>query len=168
MRCPGCQRDNPDGVRFCGECGARLDAPCPACRAANPAGNKFCHQCGGPLGGTPSADERAPRPVSAAPHLAEKVLASRSAIEGERKQVTVLFADVKSSMELLADRDPEDARKLLNPYRGDSERAVPWLERALAVCHASDVQVWLSWIAGALGLAYALVGRGAEAPPLRP
>ena len=48
-------------------------------------------------------------------HLAEKILTSKSAIEGERKQVTVLFADLKGSMELLADRDPEEARKLLDP-----------------------------------------------------
>jgi hypothetical protein len=49
------------------------------------------------------------------PHLAEKILTSRSALEGERKQVTVLFADLKGSMELLVDRDPEEARQLLDP-----------------------------------------------------
>jgi len=48
-------------------------------------------------------------------HLAERILTSKSALEGERKQVTVLFADLKGSMELLADRDPEDARKILDP-----------------------------------------------------
>ena len=48
-------------------------------------------------------------------YLAEKILTSKSALEGERKQVTVLFADMKGSMELLADRDPEEARKLLDP-----------------------------------------------------
>src|SRR5439155_294841 len=59
------------------------------------------------------------------PYLAEKILASRSALEGERKQVTVLFADLKGSMELLADRDPEEARKLLDPV----------LERMMAAVH---------------------------------
>ena len=49
------------------------------------------------------------------PYLAEKILTSNSALEGERKQVTVLFADLKGSMELLADRDPEEARRLLDP-----------------------------------------------------
>src|SRR5207247_958388 len=48
-------------------------------------------------------------------HLAEKILTSKAAVEGERKQVTVLFADLKGSMELLAERDPEEARKLLDP-----------------------------------------------------
>ena len=57
-----------------------------------------------------------PAPESYTPrHLAEKILTSRAALEGERKQVTVLFADLKGSMELLADRDPEEARKLLDP-----------------------------------------------------
>src|SRR5207247_3087817 len=48
-------------------------------------------------------------------HLAERILTSRAALEGERKQVTILFADLKGSMELLADRDPEEARKILDP-----------------------------------------------------
>jgi class 3 adenylate cyclase len=59
------------------------------------------------------------------PYLAEKILTSRSALEGERKQVTVLFADLKGSMELLADRDPEEARQLLDPV----------LERMIAAVH---------------------------------
>ena len=76
----------------------------------------------------------APRPLTPArpvplaytpPHLAEKILTSRSALEGERKQVTVLFADLKGSMELLADRDPEEARQLLDPV----------LERMMAAVH---------------------------------
>src|SRR5262249_40199609 len=58
----------------------------------------------------------APAPLTyTPPYLAEKILTSRSALEGERKQVTVLFADLKGSMELLADRDPEEARQLLDP-----------------------------------------------------
>ncbi len=115
MKCPGCEQENPAGVKFCGQCGARLEWLCPACRASNPPENKFCHGCGAPLTG----DARAatfPAPHSYTPkHLAEKILTSKSALEGERKQVTVLFADLKGSMELLADRDPEEARKLLDP-----------------------------------------------------
>src|SRR4030095_8227902 len=67
--------------------------------------------------GTPPAAPRAPQAPLAytPPYLAEKILTSRSALEGERKQVTVLFADLKGSMELLADRDPEEARQLLDP-----------------------------------------------------
>src|SRR6266849_3553138 len=88
MRCPRCQHDNPPGNKFCGQCAASLLAVT----------DKF-----------PSPQSYTPR------HLAEKILTSRSALEGERKQVTVLFADLKGSMELLADRDPEEARKLLDP-----------------------------------------------------
>jgi class 3 adenylate cyclase/predicted ATPase len=102
-------------VKFCGECGGRLESLCPSCQASNPPTNKFCHNCGAPLAQTKAA-AKFNSPDSYTPkHLAEKILTSKSALEGERKQVTVLFADMKGSMELLADRDPEDARKLLDP-----------------------------------------------------
>src|SRR6266446_4964604 len=86
MKCPICQQDNPDGARFCNGCGTRL------------------------IAATPSAAPQAYTPA----HLAEKILTSRAAMVGERKQVTVLFADLKGSMEFLADRDPEEARHLLD------------------------------------------------------
>src|SRR5205814_4284549 len=77
----------------------------------------FCNCCGASLGVTPTpVRPRFASPESYTPrHLAEKILTSRAALEGERKHVTVLFADLKGSMELLADRDPEDARKILDP-----------------------------------------------------
>jgi class 3 adenylate cyclase/tetratricopeptide (TPR) repeat protein len=113
MRCPRCQHDNPPGTKFCGECAAPLGLVCAACGAANPPDNKFCGQCAAPL---LAVTDKFPSPQSYTPrHLAEKILTSKSALEGERKQVTVLFADLKGSMELLADRDPEEARKLLDP-----------------------------------------------------
>jgi len=115
MKCPRCQHENPAGMKFCGECGARLASSCSACGASNPPANKFCGECGTPLAPAVVAP-KFPSPQSYTPaHLAEKILTSRSALEGERKQVTVLFADLKGSMELLADRDPEEARKLLDP-----------------------------------------------------
>ena len=113
MRCSRCQQDNPPGMKFCGECAAPLASVCAACGAANPAENKFCGQCAAPLRATA---DKLPSPRSYTPkHLAERILTSKSALEGERKQVTVLFADLRGSMELLADRDPEEARKLLDP-----------------------------------------------------
>ena len=118
MRCPHCQTDNRPGARFCHQCGARLEAACPQCRAPLQPGSKFCDSCGARVdaGAEPPAPPRFRAPESYTPrHLAEKILTSRSAIEGERKQVTVLFADLKGSMELLAERDPEDARALLDP-----------------------------------------------------
>jgi class 3 adenylate cyclase/tetratricopeptide (TPR) repeat protein len=116
MQCPQCQHENPGG-KFCGECGARLELRCPACGEPNPPGNKFCQECGERFAAAPtSADPVAPSPVAYTPHhLAERIISSRGALEGERKQVTVLFADLKGSMELLADRDPEEARRILDP-----------------------------------------------------
>ena len=114
MQCPRCQHENSTGMKFCGECAAPLGSTCPSCGAGNPPENKFCGQCAAPLRTIPTA-KLAPPERYTPKHLAEKILTSRTALEGERKQVTVLFADLKGSMELLADRDPEDARKLLDP-----------------------------------------------------
>src|SRR5712691_7321084 len=119
MQCSRCQAENRDGARFCRECGATFGAVCSSCGAKVEAGSKFCDGCGAPLAATPVPDPRPLRfasPESYTPkHLAEKILTSKAALEGERKQVTVLFADLKGSTELLADRDPEEARKLLDP-----------------------------------------------------
>ena len=115
MRCAQCQADNREGRRFCAECGASLSLTCPSCGFSNAPREKFCGGCGQPLA-LQQVAEKFVSPESYTPrHLAEKILTSKSALEGERKQVTVLFADMKGSMELLADRDPEEARKLLDP-----------------------------------------------------
>jgi class 3 adenylate cyclase len=115
MKCPACQTENSTGQRFCGQCGARLAVACAACGAANDSGHKFCGQCGAPLAAV-VATPKFGSPESYTPrHLAEKIVTSKAALEGERNQVTVLFADLKGSMELLAERDPEEARKLLDP-----------------------------------------------------
>src|SRR5579859_7757162 len=115
MKCSRCQHENPSGLKFCGECGARLTAVCASCGATNAADQKFCGECGSKLS-PETAQAKPASPDSYTPkHLAEKILTSKAALEGERKQVTVLFADLKGSMELLADRDPEDARKILDP-----------------------------------------------------
>jgi class 3 adenylate cyclase len=113
MTCPRCQHENPPPAKFCLECGSRLAPTCGQCDTTLPAGAKFCLECGKPVDSSPGPS---PAPQVYTPkHLAEKILTSRNALEGERKQVTVLFADLKGSMELLADRDPEEARKLLDP-----------------------------------------------------
>src|SRR5215208_6613066 len=88
---------------------------CSRCQHDNPASAKFCLECGQPAG-APATTLAPPVPETYTPkHLAERILTSRAALEGERKQVTVLFADLKGSMELLADRDPEEARAILDP-----------------------------------------------------
>ena len=118
MRCPRCQHENEAGAKFCEECRAPLARACAKCARPLSPTAKFCPECAHPTG-LSAAPPPAPRfdsPESYTPkHLAEKILTSKSALEGERKQVTVLFADLKGSMELLADRDPEEARKILDP-----------------------------------------------------
>ena len=117
--------------RFCAACGESFASKCPACGSEPPPGAAFCDHCGTPLTGTTTAAAPPPlhldprRPGYTPTHLAEKILTSKTALEGERKQVTVLFADLKGSMELLADRDPEEARQLLDPV----------LERMMAAVH---------------------------------
>jgi class 3 adenylate cyclase len=115
MRCPLCQQENPAQARFCMKCGAVLTLVCAKCNTELPTGAAFCFACGQPVAAAPGG-QRFTSPEAYTPrHLAEKILTSKTALEGERKQVTVLFADLKGSMELLADRDPEEARKLLDP-----------------------------------------------------
>src|SRR5947207_7330546 len=106
MDCPSCGHSNPKGARFCGACATLLSGAvaCPGCGASNPAEQRFCNACGQALSSEPSPpaiapDVSPPAAGSNAPsHLAEKIRGSRSALEGERKQVTVLFADVTGSM----------------------------------------------------------------------
>ena len=119
MTCPQCAFANPPAMAFCGRCGTTLASLCPSCGFANPEGFAFCGKCGARVTGAPVPPEgpaafASPRSYTPK-HLAERILTSKAALEGERKQVTVLFADLKGSMELLADRDPEEARKLLDP-----------------------------------------------------
>ena len=115
MKCPKCQHENSAKAKFCEECAAPLARACDNCGSQVSLTAEFCPQCGHPL--SPVRDDpRFASPKSYTPqHLADKILTSRAAFEGERKQVTVLFADIKGSMELLADRDPEDAQKLFDP-----------------------------------------------------
>jgi class 3 adenylate cyclase len=116
VNCPRCQHENPPQAKFCLECGVRFAVACAQCHTPLPAGAKFCLECGKPTSGNGAEPPRFASPQSYTPtHLAEKILTSKSALEGERKHVTVLFADMKGSMELLADRDPEQARQILDP-----------------------------------------------------
>ena len=120
MLCPRCQSENPPNAAFCDQCGARLEKACPNCGEPNRHGAKFCKNCGQainesattsttPIIGVAAPDTYVPK------HLAEKILASRHKLEGERKQVTVLFADIKGSTKLLEALDPEEAQKIIDP-----------------------------------------------------
>ncbi len=131
MKCPRCQQENRPGAKFCEECAAPLARACINCGAELSATAKFCSECAHPAGpATPPAPQRFGAPETYTPkHLAERIINSKAALEGERKQVTVLFADLKGSMELLADRDPEEARKILDPVVERMMEAVHRYER---------------------------------------
>ena len=105
MRCPACDHDNRNAARFCEECAAPLERRCASCGSALRPTAKFCDECGHPV--AERSSPRSPRAYTPK-HLADKILQSKSALEGERKQVTVLFADVKGSMELAEQLDAEE------------------------------------------------------------
>jgi len=116
MRCPACSSEIRAGARFCGECARPLGdlVRCGKCGAQNPSAQKFCDACAEPLASRGPGD-REPRSYTPA-HLAEKILTSRSALEGERKHVTVLFADVRGSMDLAESVDPEEWHGILDRF----------------------------------------------------
>ena len=119
MKCPACQLESPEDARFCMHCAAPLPARCAGCKAELPLGARFCPQCARPAGANPLPPAAAPSRTPAAytpKHLADKILQSKSALEGERKQVTVLFADVQGSMELAAQLGPELWHQVLDRF----------------------------------------------------
>src|SRR5215831_18841271 len=109
MRCSKCGADNREGRKFCAQCGSPLAAKCPSCGASNEPGERFCGECGSAL----------VAPAAAGPKKFEepqiRVAEALENLEGERKTVTVLFADIKGSMDLIEDLDPEDARAIVDP-----------------------------------------------------
>jgi class 3 adenylate cyclase/DNA-binding winged helix-turn-helix (wHTH) protein/tetratricopeptide (TPR) repeat protein len=116
LQCPECQHANPAGAKFCNACATPLQLCCPSCGTENPPGARFCYQCATPLTGPPLATRRPTEPLTYTPaYLTEKILTSRAALEGERKQVTVMFADITGSLALIEGLDPEEARQRLDP-----------------------------------------------------
>jgi class 3 adenylate cyclase len=119
MKCAACGHENREGAKFCLGCGKPLARACANCRAELPASAEFCDECGTPvvkrLERREPAAKRDPRSYTPK-HLAEKILTSRSPLEGERKQVTVLFADVQGSMELGEKVDPEERYRIMDRF----------------------------------------------------
>jgi class 3 adenylate cyclase/tetratricopeptide (TPR) repeat protein len=112
LRCSNCKTENPTGKKFCGDCGAALANLCPKCGVDNPAGKRFCGECGTALGAqaaVASAKKSNDSPIRVTGTPAPENL------EGERKTVTALFADIKGSTELEQDLDPEEARAIVDP-----------------------------------------------------
>ncbi len=115
MRCSACSHENRPQAKFCAGCGAALPRSCASCSAELSAGARFCDSCGTPVESVPAAAAAVRSPGAYTPkHLAEKILTNRSALEGERKQVTVLFADVAGFTALSTRLDPEDLHAVMD------------------------------------------------------
>jgi class 3 adenylate cyclase len=122
MQCPKCQFDNREGVKFCEECGSKFELECPACQALIPAGSKFCGECGHnlnhpakPASKELSFDDKLDKIQRYLPKgLTEKILSQRDRIEGERKQVTVMFCDMEGFTPLSESLDPEEAYTIMD------------------------------------------------------
>ena len=111
MRCSKCGTDNREGRKFCAECGEALASKCPRCGATNESREKFCGECGAALGTTQSAAAR----KSNEPQIRIAETCPPENLQGERKTVTALFADIKGSTELMRNLDPEEARAIVDP-----------------------------------------------------
>src|SRR5215471_5684714 len=113
MLCSNCGADNPETARFCIECASPFARRCPSCGTENPPHAKFCAQCATHLNGLTSPASRSPLAVPPRQNVEFNLVLSASQtaapLDGERKTVTALFADIKGSMELMEDLDPEAA-----------------------------------------------------------
>src|SRR5882672_10677368 len=158
MICAACGISNSSQSQFCGSCGVQLVEPCTVCGMPVARSNLFCGNCGAVHSPQSSAlgrhlGESVSPPVNLPRHLAKRLLESRAAIEGERKQITVLFADIKGSTSLIQDLDPEEVDQRLGPtlqamidavhrYEGRAVRAAyAALDMQKAVRAAPDAQL---------------------------
>src|SRR5229473_249896 len=113
MRCSNCGAENPEGLKFCNECAASFKRQCAKCGFENAPTAKFCGECAAPLSATDGRLDSSEAQAQAVRFTAEAD--SQTIIEGERKTVTALFADIKDSTELMRDLDPEEARAIVDP-----------------------------------------------------
>ena len=116
MECPKCQFDNETDAKFCNKCGAKLQIVCTECGQVNQPGSQFCKECGKSLiEGKETQIIDYSKPESYTPkHLADKILTTRSSLEGERKIVTVLFADVANYTSMSEKLDPEEVLQIMD------------------------------------------------------
>ncbi|MBW2345657.1 MAG: zinc ribbon domain-containing protein, partial [Deltaproteobacteria bacterium] len=106
MKCPKCQFENPESVKFCGECGAELEKICPKCNSANPPRFKFCGECGHNLTETAETEKKAP------------------AVDSERKHVTILFSDLSGYTAMTEKLDPEEVKEIMSRIFGEIAQVV--------------------------------------------
>jgi len=119
VRCPQCSHENPGQARFCLHCGAQLAISCPGCGAVQPPRARFCPECGRAVTTVPGTAGYTPA------HISEQILAVRGAVEGERKQVSVLFCDIVRSSALAAELGPEEFHLVIDRFPGRAGAGAP-------------------------------------------
>jgi class 3 adenylate cyclase/DNA-binding winged helix-turn-helix (wHTH) protein len=139
IRCSKCGHDNGIGAKFCEECGTQLANTCASCGTQFSRTAKFCPQCAHPTSAKSQQSQFVSPETYTPRHLAEKILTSKTALEGERKQLTVLFAEIDGSMELLADHDVEDAQRFLDPVLERMMDAVHHYEGTVNEVHGDGI-----------------------------
>ena len=125
MQCPKCQFDNPTGINYCGECGAKLEKLCPSCHSPNPPNFKFCGECGQNL--TPAIEifEKKPETEDLSSRLSSyKIASDMLPIDGERKHVTVLFSDLTGYTAMSEKLDPEEVKGITSRIFGEISKIV--------------------------------------------
>src|SRR6266567_1043058 len=111
MTCSNCGSENPDGNRFCADCGAPLSIRCPNCGSVGPPGKRFCGACGSPL-------------LDGAQSNVAEGASSNTSVTGERRHLTVLFCDLVGSTEIAARLDPEEWREVIADYHRVAAQAI--------------------------------------------
>jgi class 3 adenylate cyclase len=122
MKCPNCQHENPEDAVFCNKCGNKIEVACPQCSKVNPPDSHFCNACGHslqhpakPVAGDLSPDDKIKKIQRYLPKgLTEKILSQRDRIEGEHKQVTVMFCDLEGFTPLSEKLGPEEAYAIMD------------------------------------------------------
>ena len=144
MLCTQCEFENPDGMKFCGDCGTQLPVPCPSCGFDNPPHAKFCGGCGiARVGDTASArpgvsSERRPAKSPASePHVRP--------VAADRRQLTIMFCDVVGSTRLSERLDAEDLREIIRSYQAACEKVTRRYEGYIAQYLGDGVLVYFGY-----------------------
>ena len=146
MRCSKCGAENPEGKKFCGDCGAALENRCPKCGAENLPGKKFCSDCGTPLAATGAPTQSSsPTKSTAEVRLPTRPSGAATSPDGERRHLTVLFSDLVGSTEIAAHLDAEDWREIAAQYQRTAAAAVTRFGGHVAKYLGDGLMVYFGW-----------------------